>query len=138
MNELNIMDFESVNDCHSSNYGENLFYQNILEASNLEPQPFGVPWVTFDGVWIDIEDYNMDFKQVLCTFFLNDVPECQGTEASSSFAHQFGRCENPTFRTSKNKNNKKFNKCLPFHFFGFVCPQPDPKDKLEINFQYIH
>jgi len=77
MNELNIMDFESVNDCHSSNYGENLFYQNILEASNLEPQPFGVPWVTFDGVWIDIEeDYNMDFKQVLCTFFLNDAPEC--------------------------------------------------------------
>ena len=56
---------------------ENIFYQNILEASNLEPQPFGVPWVTFDGVWIDIEeDYNMDFKQVLCTFFINDVPEC--------------------------------------------------------------
>lgn len=76
MNELNIMDFESVNDCHSSNYGENLFHQNILEASNLEPQLSWVPWVTFDGVWIDIEDYNMDFKQVLCTFFLNDVPEC--------------------------------------------------------------
>ena len=77
MTDLNIPDYASVDECHSSNYGENLFYQNIIEASGLEPQPFGVPWVTFDGIWIDIEaDYNMDFKEVLCTFFLTSVPEC--------------------------------------------------------------
>ena len=53
MTDLNIPDYASVDECHSSNYGENLFYQNIIEASELGPQPFGVPWVTFDGIWID-------------------------------------------------------------------------------------
>ena len=78
MKDFNIPDFASVEKCHSSNYGENLFYKNIIELSKLKPQPKFLPWVTFNGKWIDIEiGYDQSFEVVLCKYFLENVPECR-------------------------------------------------------------
>ena len=78
MKDFNIPNFARVEKCHSSNYGENLFHKNIMELSELKPQPSALPWVTFNGKWIDIEvDYNQHFELVLCRYFLKNIPECR-------------------------------------------------------------
>merc|ERR1711894_623546 len=68
--------YEGVKECYSSVYGANLYYQNSWEFRNgLEPRPFGVPWVTFNGSWKE-EESNNNLRQVLCTKYLKNVPEC--------------------------------------------------------------
>ena len=76
MNDLMIPNYEGVAECYSSVYGKNLFYRNSWEFRNgLEPRPFGVPWVTFNGSWKE-EESNNNLRQVLCTKYLKNVPEC--------------------------------------------------------------
>ena len=79
MNELMIPDYDGVNECHGSNYGENLLYQNSWETeNNLDPQAYFIPWITINDIWNkdEFEEAFRDLRQVLCKNYLNDVPEC--------------------------------------------------------------
>merc|ERR1712141_784058 len=79
MNELMIPDYEGVNECHVSNYGENLLYQNSWETeNNLDPHAYFIPWITINDIWNEdeFEGAFKDLRQVLCKNYLNNVPEC--------------------------------------------------------------
>ena len=78
MSELNFSGYDEVDECHSSNYGEELFYQNSWRASNLDPSTFWIPWVTINGFWNENEfqDVNDNLFGLMCSNYLKGVPEC--------------------------------------------------------------
>ena len=79
MSELNFPGYDEIDECHSSNYGEELFYQNSWRASNLDPSTFWIPWVTINGFWNENEfqDVNDNLLGLMCSNYLKGVPECK-------------------------------------------------------------
>jgi hypothetical protein len=52
MSDLMITDpsYEQVDKCANSNEGENILHEFGVETGNLDPEHYGVPWITFDHV----------------------------------------------------------------------------------------
>ena len=42
--------YQEIDQCHSSNEGQNLLYFYGLETDNLEPACYFIPWITFENV----------------------------------------------------------------------------------------
>ena len=79
MESLSIPSFETVEQCHSSNYGESLLKLNGEATNTLNPQHYFIPWVTFNDVWKkeEFEAALDNLQSLLCTTYLQNMPECQ-------------------------------------------------------------
>ena len=42
--------YQEIDQCHSSNEGQDLLYAYGLETDNLEPAVYFIPWITFENV----------------------------------------------------------------------------------------
>ena len=88
--------YQEIDQCHSSNEGQNLLYSYGLETDNLEPAVYFIPWITFENVryiflqtsfrnYLFFQEWNeMEFngalenlEEFLCSNKLSHVPECQ-------------------------------------------------------------
>ena len=57
--------YQEIDQCHSSNEGQNLLYFYGLETDNLEPACYFIPWITFENV-----RYIFKKKLILKYYFL--------------------------------------------------------------------
>ena len=71
--------FEEVDVCRSSSQGENLLHGYGVETTNLDPEHYFVPWITFDSAWNkdDFDASLADLQEFLCQQKLSHVPECK-------------------------------------------------------------
>ena len=71
--------FEEVDVCRSSSQGENLLHGYGVETTNLDPEHYFVPWITFDNAWStdDFDASLADLQEFLCKHKLSHVPECK-------------------------------------------------------------
>ena len=71
--------FEEVDVCRSSSQGENLLHGYGIETTNLDPEHYFVPWITFDNAWNkgDFDASLADLQEFLCKHKFSHVPECK-------------------------------------------------------------
>jgi len=70
--------YQEIDQCHSSNEGQNLLYSYGLETDNLEPAVYFIPWITFENEWNEMEFNGAleNLEEFLCSDKLSNVPEC--------------------------------------------------------------
>ena len=44
--------FEEIDECHSSEFGENLLHDFGVQSETLDPSYYFIPWITIDNVRI--------------------------------------------------------------------------------------
>ena len=56
---INEPSYDEVDYCHLSNVGENLLHDFGVETSELNPEHYFIPWITFDNVsFVNLFDIN--------------------------------------------------------------------------------
>jgi len=72
-------DIKHVNDCATSNKGQDVLNDQGVQTNSLDPKLTWVPWITFNGEWKqEWQDGAIaNLEELLCTTFLQDKPECQ-------------------------------------------------------------
>jgi len=70
--------YEEMDQCHSSEKGENLLHDFGVQTDALNPSCYFIPWITIDNVWDEAEFSAalVDFQGLLCSDRLADKPEC--------------------------------------------------------------
>ena len=58
--------YQEIDQCHSSNEGQNLLYAYGLETDNLEPAVYFIPWITFENVRFMLR---VPFRKLFYTLF---------------------------------------------------------------------
>jgi len=70
--------FEEIDECHSSEFGENLLHDFGVQSETLDPSYYFIPWITIDNAWneAEFEASLEDLQGLLCSDRLADKPEC--------------------------------------------------------------
>jgi len=74
---IEVPSFQDIEECHSSDVGENLLYDFGVKTEN--EGVYFVPWLNIDGVTlneVEVEAAFEDFQGMLCSDKLADKPEC--------------------------------------------------------------
>nr|CAG4652081.1 EOG090X0BCY [Triops cancriformis] len=70
------LDFTPINQCQNSLEGQQLLHDHGVETLGLSPKVTFIPWIIFNGVYDDQNEWNaqLDFKTTTCNNIIGDKP----------------------------------------------------------------